>query len=77
MSNQTHPQMWTTVYDQLLAAGANSFVPWGDLEKMTGRGKDHSRSALTRARQQLECMDGMTISGQCAEGFWVRRQEDA
>ena len=77
MAKSDHPGIWHHVYQQLRTAGADTFIKWADLEGMTGKVRDASRSSLNRARQQLECMDGLTVCGQSKDGFWVRRQEHA
>lgn len=77
MAKTDHPGIWHAVYHQLRNAGADTFIKWENLEGMTGKVRDASRSSLVRARQELECMDGLTISGQCRDGFWIRKQEDA
>lgn len=77
MSTYKNKGIWKVIYAQLRDAGPDTFFKWGDLEGMTNKRRDASRGALTRARQELECMDGMTVCGQCAAGFWVRRQEHA
>lgn len=77
MAKSDHPKAWVAVYTQLRSAGPNTFIKWDELEGMTGRVRDSSRASLTRARQELECMDGLTVCGQSKDGFWVRRQQDA
>lgn len=73
MTRSEHPGIWKIVYHQLRVRGADVFIPWDSFEGMVGKSRMASRSALTRARVELETVDGLTINGQCAAGFWVRK----
>lgn len=66
---------WQRVYHSLRVLGADAFVPWASFETMTGNTKEVTRSCLTRARVELETVDGLTIGGQSAEGFYVWKHE--
>lgn len=75
MTDYDEGRPWRRVYSALRVLGADTFVPWGSFEGMTNKARDASRSALSRARVELEAVDGLTIGGQCAAGFWVWRYE--
>lgn len=77
MSSYPNKGIWKQLYHRLRVLGPDTFVEWGTYEGMTDRSRFASRAALVRARQELECQDGLTLTGQCAEGFWIKRQEDA
>lgn len=66
---------WKRVYNSLRVLGADTFVPWDTYEGMTGNANAVTRSCLTRARVELEAVDGLTVGGQCADGFWVWKHE--
>jgi len=68
-SKKTHPNIWPAVYQQMRAAGPGAFILWTELETIMDRGRMCSRSALTRARQELERVDGLTIVGQDKDGI--------
>lgn len=73
MAKSDHPGTWTLLYPALRGLGADTFVTWQEYEVMTGnRGRMTTRSSLCRAREELEAKDGLTLAGQCAEGFWIR-----
>lgn len=71
MTDYDQGQPWRRVYASLRVLSPDTLVPWDDFEGMTNRSRMHSRSALSRARVELEANDGLTIGGQCAEGFYV------
>lgn len=68
-SKATHPGIWPLVYRQMRSAGAGAYIPWTELETIMDRGRMHSRAALTRARQELERVDGLTIVDQDKDGI--------
>lgn len=74
----SNPGSWKTIYTYLSQIPDNQFIGWDHLGEVIGQDTiKKSRGALTRARIELEVMDGRTITGQNAAGFVIVRQENA
>ena len=64
---------WRCAYHWLRVQAPGSLISWDDYKAFTGQDPKLSRSWITRVRMELEAHDGLTIDGQCQEGFRVSR----
>lgn len=69
MPDGSHKGTWRLVYTQLRKAGSGAFIRWEEIEGMTGCVRFASRSALVRAKKELEQTDGLTVVAQDAKGI--------
>ena len=62
---------WRAAYHWLRVKPVGSLVLWEDYKAFTGQDPKKSRAWITRAAQEMRTQDGLTIGGQCKEGFYV------